>query len=138
MSVSTEPITLNEDTPNEVQVRVITDVRGEQISNIWIRILNTHWLLLNKNSYWWWKTDTTFLWGNWFRMTIISLSIGQFHLIQLTFSTLINIWIPSRLYSNRIWKDYDILNRLFISFWFRLPIEFFGNSCLADKFAKYA
>ena len=28
MSVSTEPITLNEDTPNEVQVRVITDVRG--------------------------------------------------------------------------------------------------------------
>ena len=32
MSVSTEPITLNEDTPNEVQVRVITDVRGKIIT----------------------------------------------------------------------------------------------------------
>ena len=34
MSVSTEPITLNEDTPNEVQVRVITDVRSKYISII--------------------------------------------------------------------------------------------------------
>ena len=33
MSVSTEPITLNEDTPNEVQVRVITDVRGKFITS---------------------------------------------------------------------------------------------------------
>ncbi len=31
MSVSTEPITLNEDTPEEVQVTVITDVQGQLI-----------------------------------------------------------------------------------------------------------
>lgn len=30
MSVSTEPITLNEDTPHEVQVNVITDVKGKE------------------------------------------------------------------------------------------------------------
>ena len=44
MSVSTEPITLNEDTPNEVQVRVITDVRGK-ITTILMRGWKNQFLL---------------------------------------------------------------------------------------------